>query len=348
MHSAVVSTFHAWPSLDYAVTRRYVGRVEAARQSALGFELGGLVAKIHVDEGDPVLAGEALASLDTERLLSRRRELEAVRDEARANLDLARLTDARVRRMVSDDAISAQRGDDTRKAVEARRAALARTEAQLARIDVDLEKAVLRAPFSGTIAERQRDEGAVVGVGQPIVTVLETDRLEVRVGVAAAALGDLELQQSLEVEIAGRRIPVRVRTLRPDRDRGTRTVDVLLALEPGDTSARSGDLAELLVEQTVDERGFWLPTSALAEGVRGLWTCYVAVALPEAERLPGGSTHRLERRQLQILHADANEVFVTGFLEIGDQVVGDGVHRLVPGQVVRVDIFRTSRKEARS
>ena len=58
-------------------SRTFLGQVEPARSAAVGFELAGLLARIEVDEGDRVEAGQPLATLDTDRLTARRRELGA-------------------------------------------------------------------------------------------------------------------------------------------------------------------------------------------------------------------------------------------------------------------------------
>ena len=45
----------AEPSDTYDVDRSFVGRIEAARESELGFELAGLLEKVWVEEGDSVV-----------------------------------------------------------------------------------------------------------------------------------------------------------------------------------------------------------------------------------------------------------------------------------------------------
>ncbi len=45
---------------------------------------------------------------------------------------------------------------------------------------------------------------------------------------------------------------------------------------------------------------------------------------------------RVERRDVEILYTRAERVYVRGVLAAGERVVADGVHRIVPGQTVRV------------
>ena len=56
----------SWPRL----LRTLVGQVESQHTSAVGFELGGSVIEILVDEGDVVQTGQILAKIDDARLVA--------------------------------------------------------------------------------------------------------------------------------------------------------------------------------------------------------------------------------------------------------------------------------------
>jgi multidrug efflux pump subunit AcrA (membrane-fusion protein) len=57
----------------YEVTEEFSGRVVARRRSLLGFDRGGILAEVGVDEGDRVEQGIVLALLDTAVLEARPR-----------------------------------------------------------------------------------------------------------------------------------------------------------------------------------------------------------------------------------------------------------------------------------
>ncbi len=316
----------------YEVDRSFVGRIEAARESELGFELAGLLEKVWVEEGDSVAFGERLARLDTERLSARRDELAAAREQALAQLELARSTDARVSEAAELNAVSTQEWDEARQGLQTRAAAVQQLEAQIRTIEVEIGKSTLRAPFAGVVSARRVDEGEVLSVGRPVVRLLEAGRLEARLGVAAAVATDIAVDEELPVIVRGQTVAGRVKAILPERESSTRTVTVLLEL-PDATTARSGDLAEIKLTRSVVANGFWLPTSALAESVRGLWSCYVAEPPRDGES-GDGVTHRVARRDVEVLHATTDRVYVRGTLSPGERVITDGVHRVVPGQPV--------------
>ncbi|MEM7588038.1 MAG: efflux RND transporter periplasmic adaptor subunit [Acidobacteriota bacterium] len=325
----------------YEVARSFVGRIEAARSSDLGFELAGLVDRVWVEEGDVVEAGQRLASLDRQRLRSRRNELEASLEQARAGSELAQATYDRVAEAAELDAVADQEYDEARLSLRTREATVRQLEAQIESVDVELEKSILQAPYAAVVAARWVDEGEVLPAGQAVLRLLEANRLEARIGVTPEQAAKLSPGDPATLTVRDRQLTARVKAVLPEREVRTRTVSVLLTLEDdaesssanltGSGPARSGDLAELVLSQPVAEAGFWLPSSALSEGVRGLWSCYV-VELDEAD---GG--FRVARRDVEVLHTETDRVFVRGTLQAGDQLVTAGVHRLVPGQRVEVE-----------
>ncbi|MGX6647199.1 hypothetical protein ACWCOP_04585 [Maricaulaceae bacterium MS644] len=89
---------------------------------------------------------------------------------------------------------------------------------------------------------------------------------------------------------------------------------------------QSGAVARLILSTELRQRGFWAPLTALSEGRRGLWSVYVLVEEDGA--------WRLEPRPVEILHSEADRVFLTGAVEEGSLILSSGVHRVTPGQRV--------------
>ncbi|MGK7905647.1 MAG: efflux RND transporter periplasmic adaptor subunit [Synechococcus sp.] len=81
-----VETIEVTPTDSYKTQRSYTGDVEARRSSELGFEHGGLVFQMMVEEGDRVKTGQIIAQLDTQRLMAQRQELLAQTAQAKAEL----------------------------------------------------------------------------------------------------------------------------------------------------------------------------------------------------------------------------------------------------------------------
>ncbi len=391
----IVSTRVVGEAGGYDERRSHVGRVEAARASRVGGELGGVVLEVLVDEGDDVAADTPIARFDVARLAARRAQIEA--DLARqgavlAELDagpraediaaqqaevrradaaaaLAESTADRVKQAFDADAVSQQEWDEARLRAEqaraahdaaraqleeleagtrdeqlrAQAAAVKALEASLQSLDVDIDKAVVRAPFAGRVAARYVDEGEVLAPGAPIVELRERPdgdggAPEIRVGVLPDLADRLRPGDEVPVRYRGVDAEAVLSAVRSDRTRQTRTVPVLLRLREGSARPplRDGELVEVRFTRRIEENAFALPLASLTEGARGLWRCFVVEPIPDGGAAGRGATHTLVARTVEVLHFDEETAYVRGVIHSGERIVDRGTHRLVPGLRVRV------------
>lgn len=329
----------------YEVVERYAGRVVSRRSSSLGFERSGRLESVQVDEGDRVEKGDVLAQLDTSRLEAKIGELkaelersQAQRQETQVRYELAQTTADRNRKLLASKQVSKQAFDESVFEAKAFSAKLAGANAQVKYVEatikvveVDLDRSALKAPFTGSIVSRWADEGTTVGVGERVLRLIENQKLEVHVGIPSHATAGLELGQNYEIEIGGEIHDAKLRSLLSEIDSSTRTVTAILELGSVPRTPRVGQLARLKMVWQTEARGFWLPMTALAEGRRGLWSAYALE--PDG---PDRTLRKVSLRELQLLHSEEDRAFVRGTLRDGEVVVASGLHRLVPGQWVRI------------
>ncbi len=331
----VVETIVVREQPRHAVRESYAGRVTSSRSSDLGFDRPGRVVELRVDEGDRVEKGELLGALETRDLRAEIRELQAREAASAARLELARLTTKRSESLLGSDSISKQAYDEARFNQAALEADLEAARAGIARARIALELSELHAPFSGTVVMRNVDEGTVVTPGQSVFRVIEDGAMELRVGIPVATAAGLVTGGHYPVEIEGGAFEARLVRKIPRVDPRTRTMTAVFEIDSGDGKdrerLRDGALGRLRIETPRDTRGFWLPISALSEGRRGLWSAFAVEPDPDApDRL------RVEQRDLQVIHVETDRVFVDGTLQDGDRIVANGIHRIVPGQPVRL------------
>ncbi|MEM9333235.1 MAG: efflux RND transporter periplasmic adaptor subunit [Pseudomonadota bacterium] len=313
----------------YASTSSYAGRVEAALDSALAFEIGGSVVELVADEGDAVSRGDVLARLDTARLDALRAEANAGLAQVDAELALANSTYERVADAYSYKGVSKQELDEAEQRVLALAASRDVAAANLERIDVDIAKSTLTAAFDGTVTRRHVDPGTVLAAGAPVLRLQSNKQLEARVGVSPLAATSLQPGESYTLMVDGSAVSAQLRAVVDMRDEMTRTVDALFAVvDPGDT-VRPGDTAILETQTWNDTPGFWLPLTSLVEGSRGLWQVLVADS-------DGNDGYILEGHVLEVLHSDSERAFARGTLRTGDLLVSTGSQRVVAGQAVRI------------
>ena len=303
----------------------YLGLVVAGRKARLGFELPGQIAEPPLREGAPVKAGEVIASLDDAALQTRRRATVADLEQARAQLDLARLKAARQRELRASGAVSKEAFDETRLQARALSAQVEAVSAKLAGIDVDLQKSRLVAPYDGVIADRYVHQGAIIAPGTPVVRLIETDHQEAHIGVAVERARSLVPGQGYQLRHRNLLHRARLIAVRPDVDPVTRSATAVFAI-PADLDALDGEPVTLELEESVALQGGWLPISALLEGERGVWTVL---------RLePAGEGYAAVREAVEVLDARGEQAYVRGTLPGGALVIANGIHRISPGSRV--------------
>ena len=327
---------------SYTAKEAYAGKISGARSSQLGFERGGLLAEILVEEGIEVEQGAVLARLDQRALEAERLEIEARLESAQAQivqleaeLELAKRTEKRREQLVKNNNTSQQNYDEaafrTRSLaaqLDAAKANAAQAEAQLEANAVRIDLSELKAPFGGAITVKYVDEGTVVQPGQAVLEIVENGRLEMRVGLPESAARELKIDQTYNAKAGMSELAVRLLRIVDQIESTTRTVTAIFAIEERPAWLKDGTIARLVLERETPGRGFWLPLTALTEGRRGLWNAYAVVQQDD-----GG--YVLELRPIDILYAEIDRAYVRGTFDDGELYMQTGIHRVIPGLRVR-------------
>lgn len=324
----------------YEQISSYTGRVEAALESAVGFEIGGTLIALEANEGDRVGRGQTLARLDTQRAAARRKEAKATLDQTEAELALARATAERTRDAYSYKGVSRQQLDEAEQRVATLEASSGVAGARLESIDVDIAKATLAAPFDAVVVRRLADPGRVLAPGEPVLDIESLAAPEARIGVAPRALAGLARGSEKALVIGDRRVSATIKAIIPRRNNATQTQDVVFDIDPN-ANVNPGDLARLDIATAVEQAGFWLPLAALSQGPRGLWQ---ALAVEPAPNQNGA--YVLKPRLVEVLYTDGERAFARGTLDEGERLVSDGLHRVVAGQ--RVVIAQAAERSAQA
>ena len=304
----------------YETTRAFVGQVEPQMTVSLSFELPGRLDSLNVDEGDWVAAGDVLATQDLSLLTTERARLTASRAAAEAQLRFAGQT-------VERNSALAQRGFSAQAALDealARQdeltARITEIDAALADVAIRVEKSQIIAPFEGRITERMVDGGETLGAGQRIFGLVAVQKPQVRIGVPLSqTAAQLE---AAAIELDGAMYLSNLVTLRPDIDPVTRTRTAIFEIDT-DMQPAFGQTARLILKEVVAAEGVWLPTTSLQEGVRGQWTVLTVD--------PGDI---VRPAPVEILHAEAERVYVRGAFPAGTRLVQAGPQRVTVGQQV--------------
>jgi len=244
-------------------------------------EVAGRVASIHVDFGQPVRRGSVVAELDKRELQLQEDRAKAALAQALARVGLdphqeetspattpairqaeAQYLDARskfesAQRLIATGDISRELYNELEKTMNARQASLdaARDDlrTQMANIQAlraevklaakRLSDATVRAPFDGSVSARLVSPGQYLNANTPILTLVKTNPLRLRVDVpetAAAVVRADSLLTFTTDAVSGKKYQAVVRELNPSLEERSRSLSVEARLTQAAPELRPG------------------------------------------------------------------------------------------------------------
>lgn len=314
---------------------RYIGRIEAGQRAEVGFDISGVVTSVRKSEGDTFKKGDLLATLDTERLSAKKKELEAGLTRAEAAKKLAKSSLKRAESLKASRNISEQALDEALQKKDSADAEYDLVIAQQASIDVELSKAKLLAPFDGVVIDRMTDEGRATTPGASVLLLEEIGKTEIRVGLPLKVARELTEGDSFKIERDGQIFQAVVDRINLALSTSRVSEIYLLPQDYKGQQLISGELVDVVFEnKSILDNGIWLPLSALAEYGRGLWSVYLAK--PENE---GDQTAIIDRTIIEVIQIQGEFAQVKGGVSKATVpfVVSESTHRVVAGQTVRLN-----------
>jgi multidrug efflux system membrane fusion protein len=289
------------------------GTLAASDELQLGFKISGVVARVLVQEGQTVRAGQPLAALDL-------REIDAHLAKARTGLNKAQRDLARAQNLYKDSVATLENVQDATSAVE-----IAQSDYTTAAFNQ--RYAVILAPTNGVILRKRATPGELVSSGQTVlvmgsagsgsivrVGVTDRDAVRIRIGDPATVLFSAYPDQQFVGVVS--EVPAAANPMT-----GTYPVEVRLQQAPG---MATGLIGKVTIRPRASGVARLIPIEALveADGNRGVvYTVDQEVA---------------KRRDISIAAIDDRHVAVTAGLDDASLVVTAGGVYLSDGAKVRV------------
>lgn len=303
------------------------GTLEADRQATIRAEVGGSVVALAAEPGQAVNRGAVLARIDDSGIRDAYESSRAQVRSAEMNADLARRNAARAARLAEGGAIAERDLEEAEWGRQSAEALLSDAQARQASAEKQLERTVLRAPFTGVVAERAVRLGDIVQAGTVLLTIVDPASLKYEGTVPVDALGKLRLGTSVRLTLAGTgQAPIvgRVSRINPAVDPATRQVRVTVAVPNAGGRLPAGLFAEGRLASETRE-GIVVPAAAVDR--RGL--------RPLVMRVRAGQVQRVEV-ELGLIDPAGERMEVRQGLSAGDTLLLGGARGLAPGTPVRV------------
>lgn len=319
-------------------TGSYPGVVKGRYETNMSFQVGGRILQRYVQAGDQVRAGDVLMTIDNRDVMQQSNQGEAQVAAAKAQLELSRSNLSRYSALYAQDAIPASVLDQYQTAYDAAQASYNQAIAIANQGSNALGYANLTAASDGVISSVNAEAGQVVGAGQTVLTLIQSQELEVEINVPESRISDIAIGKQAEVSfwsLNSQSVAGVVREISPMADQiaGTYRVRISLpqppaglhlgmtatvAMEGANTTAPTADTQQNNASVAI------LPISAIfqTEDAPQVW-------LVDKDSLT------LSLQPVQVEDFAKDKLKVHG-LKNGDIVVTAGVHKLREGTKVRL------------
>ncbi len=309
----------------------YTGVIEAWNKINVTPDIGGKIAKIHVEEGDIVQKGQLLAELDTRAVRLQLEQAQAALAVAEANYNDAQKNMERMERLKKEDAASDQQFEKVKLAYDAADAQFkqARAAVNLARYNLDVS--LMKAPFSGVVASKNAEVGEVInpmmGGFSPtsgVLTLMDFSRVRIEIDATQQDVVRIKKGQLAQLRVTAipdRIFQGRVSIVNITADAVSKKFKVEVIIDNPDLALRPNTFGEISLEVSTHEQALVILQNAVLENK------YVF-------RVRDDNT--VERVEITIGLQNANRVEVMNGLKEGDMVVVEGNFGLEDGTQIEI------------
>ncbi len=281
------------------------GSISATEATEIHPEVAGLITGIYFKEGATVSKGSVLFKLNDADLQANLRKL-VVQQK------IAKQAEGRSAELLKIGGISRQDYESTQLQTS-------NTSADIAIVQTQIAKTVVRAPFSGKTGFRMVSVGAYVSPASVMTTISQTGNLKVDFTVPEKYIPQVKQGQTVNftVEGAQRKYAGRIVATESNITENTRTLGVRAAVQGDAAGLTPGGFAKVTLDFPPDLNAIMIPTQAVIPQARG-----------KKVYLYNGGVAKFIDVETGI--RDSANVQITKGLKVGDTVLLTGLLSLRP------------------
>lgn len=257
------------------------GTTQAYVESPIYARTSGYLKKWYHDIGTRVRQGELLADIDTPEVDQQLAQARADLNTAKANANLSQITASRYDELIKTDGVSKQEVDNANGDLEAKKAIVQSSEANVRRLEELESFKHIYAPFSGVITRRNTDIGNLINAGNggssaQLFALAQTDPIRVYVNVPEAYSPAIRagLPAFLELtQYPGQKFEGKVVRNSESIDLNSRTLLTEVNVPNKTGALLPGGYAQVHLKANVDAARLQVPVNALlfrSEGLRAV------------------------------------------------------------------------------
>lgn len=278
-------------------------------------DMGGRISRLFVKEGDFIRKGAMIAKLDVATI-------ESQINEINSSLGLAKDVYERQERLWSKKIGSEVQYLQAKNNVE-------RLEKSLETINLQLSKANIYAPISGTVDMVMTNQGEVASPGMPIVQLLNTSKLKIGTDLPENYLKIVKKGMTVDLDFPSIDFSTsgRVSLLGRQIDPANRTLELEIQPKKSSDLLKPNLLAEIKIKEYSTKDAVFMPLEYILQEVDGTEFVYVAETDEEGAM-------RAKKRYVQIGEAAEGNVIITEGLATGEAVIFRGSRNVSDGELI--------------
>lgn len=227
------------------------GTLMPDESAMLSAQTSGQVRKIFFSEGDKVKKGQLLVKLDDRQWQAQRQRLEAELETAQKDVE-------RKEQLTEIQGVSQSELDNARLEVET-------IKADKEELDVMIDYASIRAPFSGTIGLRNVSPGSYLSAGTSVARLVKSDVLKLEFSIPEGQANKVKAGQEVRFSISDNDslFTAKVYATEPVINENTRALRVRARASNSDMKLIAGAFAEITLTLDSIPKAFLVPTEAV-------------------------------------------------------------------------------------
>jgi membrane fusion protein, multidrug efflux system len=300
-----------------------VASVVAAQGVAVSNDAPGMVSRLYFESGDTVKQGQILVQLD-------------------ANVERAQIASAQARRQLAETSLKrtqalVQSGAIAPAQLDADESAFKTLTADTATLEAQVQRKVIRAPFSGRLGIREVNLGQYLAPGTRIAVLEATKTVFLDFSLPQEQIAKLQVGMRVRALDTTNDAPIvdgSISAIEPAVDTTTRSVKVRASLPNKDDKLRPGMFVKAAVVMPEKQSVTAIPATALVHASFG-----DSVFVVESKPAKPGQKPTSEARQQFVRTGESRGDFVAVLdgIQAGDEIVTSGAFKLRNGSSIVVN-----------
>ena len=306
--------------------------LQAFTESPIHARTDGYLAHWYKDIGSKVQKGQLLADIETPEIDQELQQARALREQAAAQVNLAKTSAERWETLRKMDAVAQQETDERSSSYTQGQAALASATANVRRLEQLESFKHIYAPFSGVIIRRNTDLGQLINAGnngasQELFAIAQVNPIRVYIDVPELYAPAVKVGMSATIELPslpGQKFTGKVARTSDALDPATRTLRTEIGVPNEKGQLLPGSYAQVHFAVQIQSVPMTVPVNALL--FRGEGTRAAVV----------GGDGKVQLKPVVIGRDYGTEVEILSGLQLSDSIILNPSDSLEEGQQVNV------------